>query len=101
MAVRVAVGRIVVGSGASRKVIMPGDRFNTEDFGLDDKAVKDLDGSGVVRRRLDDARPAMPAEEAEVEEDEEAAAAVAAAAAAAKPKGKPGRKPKASEDLDL
>lgn len=101
MAVRVAQGRIVVGSGASRKIITPGTLFKTEDYGLDDKAVKDLDASGAVRRRLDDVRPAMEAEEAEVEEDEDDAAAAEAAAAAPKPKVKPGRKPKASEDLDL
>lgn len=99
MAVRVAQGRIVVGSGASRRVIAPGTLFKTEDYGLDDKAVKDLDASGAVRRRLDDVRPAMAAEaEAEVEEDEDEAAV---AAAAVKPKAKGGRKPRASEDLDL
>jgi hypothetical protein len=49
MADRVAVHRIVVGSGDDRKVIEPGTRFNTDEAGIDAETLKKFEASGVVR----------------------------------------------------
>lgn len=53
MADRVAVHRIVVGSGDERKVIQPGERFNTEEAGIDEEQLKRFDTSGAVRQPRD------------------------------------------------
>lgn len=55
MADRVAVHRIVIGSGDERKVIQPGTRFNTDEIGIDAETLKKFDSSGVVRGPRDEA----------------------------------------------
>jgi hypothetical protein len=54
MADRVAVHRIVVGSGDDRKVIEPGTRFNTEEAGIDAETLKKFESSGVLRGPRDE-----------------------------------------------
>lgn len=50
---RVARNRIIVGSGDDRKVIEPGQRFRTEDYGLSADELEAWDESGVVRNLRD------------------------------------------------
>jgi hypothetical protein len=54
MADRVAVHRIVVGSGDDRKVIQPGTRFNTDEAGIDAETLKKFESSGVLRGPRDE-----------------------------------------------
>lgn len=58
MADRVAVGKIIVGHGDDRREIPAGTRFNTETAGIDDKDVRRMELSGILRRPRDDTRPA-------------------------------------------
>lgn len=58
MADRVAVHRIVVGSGDDRKVIQPGTRFNTDEAGIDAETLKKFESSGVLRGPRDEGQRA-------------------------------------------
>jgi hypothetical protein len=54
MADRVAVGRIVHGSGSKRIVVEPGERFDTGTLELSDEDVERMDRSGVIREPRDE-----------------------------------------------
>lgn len=68
---RVAVGRIVAGHGGDRHVVPAGTRFNTDTIGLDERDVRRMEQSGILRRPRDDTRPApaVPGPGATAEEE--------------------------------
>lgn len=53
---RVAVNRIIIGKGEDQEqvVIEPGQRFNTDEHGLDEETVKRYDETGVTREPRDE-----------------------------------------------
>lgn len=55
MAERVAVGRIIVGQEKDRKVIQPGQRFETSEYGIDDETLKRWDANRTTREVRDQA----------------------------------------------
>lgn len=55
MAERVAVSRIVVGQDKDRKVIQPGQRFETGEYGIDDETLKKWDANRTTREPRDQA----------------------------------------------
>jgi hypothetical protein len=57
---RVAVNRIIRGTGDDRKVIMPGQRFKSEEFEVDAAELKSWDETGVVRKPRDQVEVAVP-----------------------------------------
>ena len=55
MAERVAVGRIIVGQDKDRKVIEPGQKFETSEYGIDDETLKRWDANRTTREVRDQA----------------------------------------------
>jgi hypothetical protein len=53
MADRIAVHRIIAGVDKDRKVIMPGTRFNTDEYGIDAEALEKFDKRGALREPRD------------------------------------------------
>lgn len=53
---RVAVGRIIVGQDKERKVIQPGQRFDTGEYGIDEETLKKWDANRTTREPRDEAR---------------------------------------------
>jgi hypothetical protein len=64
MADRVAVNRIVVGKDDTLRIIEPGTRFETSEFGIDDEVLKRFEARGVIREPRDENR-SPPREESE------------------------------------
>lgn len=52
---RVTIGQLIIGHGADRRMVPPNTAFDTDDFGLSDEEVFNLDNRQppVIRRRRD------------------------------------------------
>jgi hypothetical protein len=69
MADRIAVGRIISGHGATRRIVEPGVRFDTASLGINDSDLRRLEARGVVRRPRDAPPRPAPAPEPVVESE--------------------------------